>query len=157
MIGNGSWKTADKTLPGIYVRTQVNSSPAIGYGVSGGSQTVVPSGSVTDEQIERVIANYLTKNPINSSTPSRIDKVTLLAANWIGDTSPYYQVVTISGITRYSQIDPTPSAEQLEIFRNKELAFVIENEECVVTVKAIGQKPQNDYIMDVTITEVEVK
>ena len=77
-------------------------------------------------------------------------------ANWKGGESPYSQVVNIPGITEYSQVDLTPSVEQLSIFYHKDLAFVTENEGGVVTVYAIGQKPQNDYIIQVTITEVNV-
>ena len=46
--------------------------------------------------------------------------------------------------------------EQLAIFYNKDLTFVTENEDGVVTVYAIGQKPTNDYTIQATITEVYV-
>ena len=46
--------------------------------------------------------------------------------------------------------------EQLAIFHNKDLSFVAENEDGVVTVYAIGQKPENDYTMQVTVKEVIV-
>jgi hypothetical protein len=85
---------------------------------------------------------------------ARIAYVDLLAANWIGDSSPYSQVVTIESVTEYSQVDLTPSIEQLVIFYEKDLGFVTENEDGVVTVYAIGQKPENDYTIQVTITEV---
>lgn len=85
---------------------------------------------------------------------ARIGEVTLLADGWIGDTNPYSQIVIIDGVTENSQVDLTPSVEQLMVFYEKDLAFVTENEGGVVTVYAIGQKPQNDYIMQVTITEV---
>lgn len=91
-----------------------------------------------------------------SKTHARIANVTLLAANWVGNKSPYSQVVEINGITECSQVDLTPSIEQLVIFYEKDLGFVTENEDGVVTVYAIGQKPENDYIIQVTITEVEV-
>ena len=87
---------------------------------------------------------------------ARIANVTLLAENWVGDKSPYSQVVEINGVTEYTQVDLTPSIEQLVIFHDKDLAFVTENEDGVVTVYALGQKPENDYIMQVTMTEVSV-
>ena len=87
---------------------------------------------------------------------ARIAYVDLLAANWVGDTSPYSQVVTIEGVTENSQVDLTPSIEQLVIFYEKDLGFVTENEDGVVTVYAIGQKPENDYTIQVTMTEVDV-
>lgn len=83
-----------------------------------------------------------------------ISAVQLPAANWVGTESPYSQVVTIPGVTANSQVDLTPSAEQLSIFHNKDLALVAENDGGVVTVYAIGQKPENDYTMQVTVTEV---
>lgn len=89
-------------------------------------------------------------------TNIRIADITLLAANWNGETSPYSQIVTIDGITPYTQVDITPDVEQLTVFRDKDLAFVTENEDGVVTVFCIGQKPQNDYIVQVTLTEVTV-
>ena len=85
---------------------------------------------------------------------ARVADVTLLAADWVGEDNPYSQVVTIDGITANSQVDLTPNVEQLAIFYDKSLAFVTENENGVVTVYAIGQKPQNDYVIQATITEV---
>lgn len=87
---------------------------------------------------------------------ARIANVDLLSANWVGEESPYSQVVQIEGITENSQVDLTPSIEQLVIFYEKDLGFVTENDNGVVTVYAIGQKPNNDYTIQVTITEVEV-
>jgi hypothetical protein len=85
---------------------------------------------------------------------ARIVDVLLKASAWIGEESPYSQVVNISGVTERSQVDLTPSAEQLAIFHNKDLAFVTENVNGRVTVYVIGQKPENDYIIQATITEV---
>jgi hypothetical protein len=44
--------------------------------------------------------------------------------------------------------------EQLAIFYNKNVSFVTENEDGVVTVYAIGDKPMLDYTMQAQITEV---
>ena len=86
---------------------------------------------------------------------ARIGEVVLLASGWVGAASPFSQVVTIAGVTANSQVDLTPSVEQLAVFHEKDLTFVAENEGGVVTVYAVGQKPQNDYTIQVTITEVE--
>lgn len=87
---------------------------------------------------------------------ARIANVIILADKWVGAASPYSQVVAVHGVTENSQVDLTPSAEQLEVFYDKSLAFVTENEDGVVTVYAIGQKPANDYTIQATITEVDV-
>ena len=87
---------------------------------------------------------------------ARIGEVTLLASAWAGEGNLYSQVVSIEGVTENSQVDLTPDIHQLAIFYEKDLAFVTENEDGVVTVYAIGQKPANDYTIQVTITEVNV-
>lgn len=90
---------------------------------------------------------------------ARIGEVTLTASGWVAVDDAenlYSQVVSIDGVTEKDQVDLTPSVEQLAVFYNKDLAFVTENEDGVVTVYAIGQKPKNDYTIQVTITEVNV-
>ena len=91
-----------------------------------------------------------------NKSKARIANVDLIAANWVGSKSPYSQVVTIEGVTEYSQVDLTPSIDQLVTFYDKDLCFVTENEDGVITVYAIGQKPENDYTIQATITEVDV-
>lgn len=89
-------------------------------------------------------------------TPARIGSITIFADKWIGESSPYSQVVDVADVTEYSQVDLTPSVQQLAIFHQKDLAFVTENEGGVVTVYAIGDKPTADYTIQVTMTEVAV-
>ena len=91
---------------------------------------------------------------VNSAAPVRIAEIELLGANWEGAESPYSQVVAIEGITPYSMVNLQPSVEQLAVFHDKDLAFVAENEDGVVTVFCIGDKPLLDYTMQVSITEV---
>ena len=83
--------------------------------------------------------------------------VKLLASAWKEESSNLYsQVVSINGVTANSKVDLNPSVEQLQIFYNKDITFVTENDDGVVTVYCVGQKPTNDYTMQVTITEVIV-
>ena len=93
---------------------------------------------------------------LSNKPAAKIKTVTLLAAKWTGAASPYSQVVTIAGTTENSKVDLNPTVEQMTIFHQKDLAFVTENEDGVITVYAIGDRPQNDYTMPVTITEVIV-
>ena len=95
----------------------------------------------TDEEIDPIV---------------RIGEVELIAAKWAGEDNLWYQVVTIEGVTENSQVDLTPSVEQLAVFYEKDLTFVTENDGGIVTVYAIGQKPVNDYTIQVTIMEVNV-
>ena len=97
-----------------------------------------------------------TKNFIKrmAGSTTQISSVALSASKWVGTASPYSQVVTISGTTKNSKIDLNPTVDQLSIFHNKDLAFVVGNNGGIITVYCIGQKPTNDYTMQVTITEV---
>lgn len=114
------------------------------------------NGGATDDQIAKAVSDYLAKKPVAVGSTATIGTVNLLAANWVGGANLYSQVVAIDGVTENSQVDLTPSVEQLVIFYEKDLTFVTENEDGVVTVYAIGQKPTNDYAIQVTITEVNV-
>lgn len=91
-----------------------------------------------------------------STSVARIVDVSIYANKWVGTKSPYSQVVEVEGATEYSQVDLTPSVEQLSVFYNKSLAFVTENVDGVVTVYAIGQKPTNDYTIQATVKEVKI-
>jgi hypothetical protein len=85
--------------------------------------------------------------------------ITLHADKWQqADDKRYYQIVTVNNatITPNSKVDLQPSSEQLAIFHEKDLAFVTENEDGVITVSCIGQKPTNDYTIQITVTEVVV-
>ena len=91
-----------------------------------------------------------------SSGKARISEVSLINTAWTSNSAGtlHSQVVTVEGVTPRSQVDLTPSVQQLLIFYEKDLTFVTENNNGTVTVYAIGQKPTNDYVMQVTITEV---
>ena len=105
---------------------------------------------------KRFASEEYVNEKISALFAARIGEVTLLASNWSGSANLYSQVVEVTGVTENSQVDLTPSVEQLAVFYEKDLAFVTENEDGVVTVYAIGQKPENDYTMQVTIKEVSV-
>lgn len=117
-----------------------------------------------EETSEGVIITITDKNGTKTVTlkhgkggytpTAKISEVKLLASKWVGEGYLFSQVVNIDGATANSQVNLTPSVEQLAIFYEKDLAFVTENEDGVVTVYVIGQKPLNDYTIQATITEV---
>ena len=109
----------------------------------------------TIEEVKELV-DYICETLQSNIKVAKIREVTLLASAWEGEYSPYAQVVNVDGVTENSQVDLTPNVQQLSIFHNKDLAFVTENDGGVVTVYAIGQKPMNDYTIQVTITEVDV-
>ena len=131
---------------------------AVKHGFEGTEEEWLESlKSVTDEQVAKALADYFAKNPITSGSTATIGEVELFAEKWVKVSDNLYsQVVDIEGVTENSQVDLTPSVEQLVVFYEKDLTFVTENEGGVVTVYAIGQKPTNDYTIQVTITEVSL-
>ena len=68
----------------------------------------------------------------------------------------YYQWVSITDavVTPTSKIDLQPSPSQLLIFHQKDITFTVINENGNVRVCVIGQKPNNAYTIQATITEV---
>lgn len=128
-------------------------------GDTGNSGVYVGSGDMPEDcnvQIDpdgnTLTIEMLIKKVIEET--SKISSVTLLASDWIGETSPYSQAVTVLGATENSKIDLNPTIEQLNIFHNKDIAFVVENSDGDITVYCIGQKPTSDYTIQATITEV---
>ena len=110
---------------------------------------------LTPEERQAIIDNILQTMVVPPS--AKIGSVTLRSTDWIYVMENVHsQVVYIDGVTAKSQVDLTPDVEQLAVFYAKDLTFVTENEGGVVTVYVIGQKPANDYTIQVTITEVEI-
>lgn len=89
-------------------------------------------------------------------TAMRLAEVMLPQENWKGAVSPFSQTVTLEGLTLRSKVDLLPSYEQLEGFRARELAFTTENCDGVLTVYAIGDRPDTDLVFQAAVTEVNV-
>ena len=89
-----------------------------------------------------------------SGSAVKLVDITLLASAWKGAESPFSQVVTVEDVSVNSMVNLHPSVEQLEIFHDKDLAFSTENDDGVVTVYAIGDKPTRDYTIQASIMEV---
>ena len=127
---------------------------AVRNGFKGTEAEWLESLAASEEEIAQAVADYMEKNNIGRAT---IGVVELKAAKWVtSGENIHSQIVTIPGVTQKSRVLLSPSIEQLAIFHDKDLAFVTENEDGVVTVYALGDKPLNDYTMQVTIEEVSV-
>lgn len=84
----------------------------------------------------------------------KISEMILPAANWKGAVSPFSQTVAMEEVSLNSKVDILLSPTQLEGFRAKALALTTENDSGTVTVYAIGNKPEMDITVQVSITEV---
>lgn len=84
------------------------------------------------------------------------EEVTDSSGNVIG--SRYGQVVNVNNavITPNSKVDLQLSSEQMIIFKEKDLDFVAENEDGVVTIYCIGNIPEYNYRLQATVTEVTI-
>lgn len=81
--------------------------------------------------------------------------VTLTAAGWTGTASPYAQTITLSGITVNSKVDIQMDATALGVLIDSGTsALWIENNNGTLAAKAMGEKPNADMAVQVTITEV---
>lgn len=110
------------------------------------------SYEVPEDKIAQAVERYLAEH---DEADVKLGQVTLLASAWKGIGSTYSQIVEIEGVTENSKVDLRPSAEQLAEFYEKNHVFVTENDGGVVTVYVVGDKPQVDYTIQLTITEVD--
>ena len=93
---------------------------------------------------------------VSVGTGAKLTRVALSADGWKGAVSPYSQVVEVEGVSLSSMVNLQPSVEQLQLFHDLDLAFTTVNEDGIVTVYAIGEKPREDYTIQATIVEVIV-
>lgn len=91
-----------------------------------------------------------------SGSYTKITSVTIYADKWKGAISPYSQVVTVDSVSVNSKVDLQPTAEQLEALSGIPVSLMAENNDGVVTVYAVGEKPEKDFTIQATITEVLV-
>lgn len=87
-------------------------------------------------------------------TASKISNISLPASGWTQATNVYSQVVTVTGATANSKVDIYPTPEQLIDLQTSGISLVAVNEDGVVTVYAMNNKPSSDYSMQVTLTEL---
>ena len=81
--------------------------------------------------------------------------ITILASAWRGTSSPYYQTVECDGVNANSKVDLQPSPAQIAQLQEYESSLMAVNNNGVVTIYAIGEKPTSTMSIQVLITEVE--
>ena len=130
--------------------------------VNDGSTDATFSVSKVGELVHKLDSKYLPENIatteyVNSIAASKpkITTVTLSAANWTGSTNPWSQEVTINGLTATCKIDPQLTALQIVELQNEEITLMFQNDNGVATAWAIGNKPTEDYTLQILLTEVE--
>lgn len=150
---NGNWFLWDANAEEYIdsgVRAQAGSEVYLGDNPPDSADVWVKPDGGPDDIMSRLTA----LEAIVARLTVRTTTISLLASAWVEDGTGCYQVVEVPGVTSYSKVDLQPTAEQLAIFYEKDVSFVTENDNGVVTVYCIGTKPANDYIIQATITEV---
>lgn len=84
----------------------------------------------------------------------KIAQITLPAADWKNAVSPFFQTVEVPGISESSLVEIQATKEQIAKFCTDGTALHIENDGGTATAYAIGTKPDEDLILQVTLTEV---
>lgn len=155
---NGNWYAWDSKTSAFYdtgVRAQSGSVVYLGENPPEGADVWVNPNGVYFDYVTREEMLEMT----NKVAPSPAS-VTLYKDRWASnaDGTMWHQEVVVANatITPYSKVDLQLSAEQIAIFYEKDLAFVAENDNTVVTVYSIGRKPENDYVIQATVSEVKV-
>lgn len=82
-----------------------------------------------------------------------VTNITLSAAGWVGDSSPYTQPVAISAVTADSKVDVQPTDAAIETMVNSgTYSLRIDNVDGVCTAHAVGDKPEEDMTVQVTVS-----
>lgn len=95
----------------------------------------------------------------NGAQPkARRGYVTLFAEAWAETDidGQYRQEVTLSRVTENSMVTIELNGYQVAAFRNKEVALWMENHDGVIFAYLDGQRLENDYTVQVTITETTI-
>jgi hypothetical protein len=139
-----------------------------------GNTTATPNYNPNWEQDDQTKADYIRNKPIILSeedvleliknnggaggTGGGVDSlhtnISLYADRWVGDASPYSQVVTIDGVNDNSKVELFPNIEQLISMSEYGISLIAINENSVVTVYAFNNKPISDLNMQVTVSDV---
>ena len=114
----------------------------------------VSIGTTSNVPTPTDVNDLVTKQYVDDKFNTKTASVTLAADYWTGTESPYSQVVTIDGVTANSKVDLNPTGEQLNSIATNRTILNTANDNGTVTVYAVGNKPTEDYTMQVTITEV---
>lgn len=87
---------------------------------------------------------------------AKLSTIAAPVANWKGAASPYSQVIAMEDISVNTRVDIYLSAEQVQQFQDadKDISFTAENDSGVVTLFAIGDKPESDIEFQATLSEV---
>lgn len=146
VLDNDGDLNASNGLFNIFFR---NGSLDIGnYYMGGNVKIVAENFALVTPLDERYIPNSIARMPKSTT-------ITLTATIWRGTTSPYWQRISMQGLTPNSMITIHPTPEQLAELQDTEITLMIANDNGVITAYAMNNKPTKDLTMQVLITEIQ--
>lgn len=120
------------------------------------TELIAQIGTVSTLVGDKKVSEQINAAIANKADAPKLTNVSILASSWIGESNPWSQVVTINGVTDNSKIDLQPTALQIVDLQDNDIALIAENTNGIVTIYALGSKPNKDYTMQALITEVVV-
>ena len=155
-LGRDDWANYEtqtnriKPLEGELVLEYDNGIPRLKIGNGKDDFSELPYISVDSFIFDKMAAKTVTVTlHADDWVESKDDEGNTLPTSWCQEVLQGSEMITAN-----SKVDLQPSTNQLAIFHEKDLAFVAENDEGVVTVFCVGQKPTADYTIQSTVTEV---
>lgn len=85
---------------------------------------------------------------------AKLANISLPVTAWKGAESPFSQVVDVGEVSVNSMVNLHASVDQLAMMRMKRIALTASNDAGMVTVYAIGNKPEQDMTVQATAMEV---
>ena len=115
------------------------------------------TGELVVQENPDIIEEILTRLDNVQGSVSLSRTIELPVDGWIGDKSPYSQIVTIDGVTPRSMVNFKPTIEQVVQLSDDSVRLYSGNDNGVVTIYALDNKPTDDYTMEVLVSEVFIK
>ena len=115
------------------------------------------TGELVVQENPDIIEEILTRLDSVQASVSLSRTIELPVDGWIGDKSPYSQIVTIDGVTPRSMVNFKPTIEQIVQLTDDGVRLYSGNDNGVVTIYALDNKPTDDYTMEVLVSEVFIK
>lgn len=84
----------------------------------------------------------------------KVVEIVLTADNWKNANSPFFQNITVDGVSINSKVDLQLTPEQIASVFADGFCLTAVNDSGSVIVYAVGNKPASDITINATITEV---
>jgi hypothetical protein len=143
------------SLANILVNTdsEIPTSSAVLSAIEAATEVYVGPTKPTDPNIKVWINTAEDGTGVVPVLP-RITTITLPQSSWTGNSSPYYQTVSINTVTPATKVELNPTVAQITAMQNDDIALMAENDNGTVNVYSFGGKPSSTMAIQCTLVEV---